>query len=45
LKYRPGFPRRFDSIEAARAHCRDFFGWYNDVHRSLGFAGVLRDVA
>ena len=23
LKYRPGFPRRFDSIEAARAHCQD----------------------
>jgi putative transposase len=36
LKYRPGFPRRFDSIEAARAHCRDFFGWYNDVHRHGG---------
>ena len=25
LKYRPGFPARFGSIEAARAHCRDFF--------------------
>ena len=45
LKYRPGFPGRFDSIEAARAHCQDFFGWYNDEHRSPGFAGVLRDVA
>lgn len=28
FKYRPDFPRRFDSIEAARAHCRDFFPWY-----------------
>ena len=25
LKYRPGFPARFASIEAARAHCQDFF--------------------
>jgi putative transposase len=38
LKYRPDFPRRFDSIEAARAHCQDFFPWYNHEHRhgSLG---------
>jgi hypothetical protein len=25
LKYRPGFPSRFDSIEHARAFCRQFF--------------------
>jgi putative transposase len=25
LKYRPGFPPRFASIEAARAHCQEFF--------------------
>jgi putative transposase len=36
LKYRPGFPRHFDSIEAARAHCQDFFSWYNNVHRHGG---------
>ena len=24
LKYRPGFPARFASIEAARAHCQAF---------------------
>jgi putative transposase len=36
LKYRPGFPRRFTSIEAARAHCQDFFGWYNNQHRHGG---------
>jgi putative transposase len=36
LKYRPGFPRRFDSIEAARAHCQEFFGWYNNQHRHGG---------
>ena len=36
LKYRPGFPRRFASIEAARAHCQDFFSWYNNQHRHGG---------
>jgi putative transposase len=38
LKYRPDFPDRFPSIEAARLHCQDFFAWYNDEHRhtSLG---------
>ena len=29
LKYRPAFPARFDSIEHARAFCREFFDWYN----------------
>jgi len=33
LKYRPGFPARFDSIEHARAFCRQFFAWYNGAHR------------
>ena len=36
LKYRPDFPGRFDSIEAARAHCQRFFTWYNDEHRHGG---------
>lgn len=36
LKYRPDFPDRFDSIEDARRHCQDFFGWYNDEHRHTG---------
>lgn len=36
LKYRPDFPGRFDSIEAARRHCQLFFGWYNDEHRHTG---------
>lgn len=29
LKYRPDFPKRFGSIEDARAHCQQFFHWYN----------------
>jgi putative transposase len=36
LKYRPAFPARFDSLEAARAHCREFFAWYNNEHRHGG---------
>jgi putative transposase len=36
LKYRPGFPARFDNIEHARAHCRPFFDWYNREHRHSG---------
>ena len=36
LKYRPGFPARFASIQAARAHCQDFFPWYNNEHHHGG---------
>jgi len=38
LKYRPGFPARFGSIEDARAFCVDFFAWYNQQHRHGGIA-------
>lgn len=38
LKYRPGFPDRFGSIEDARRFCRDFFFWYNKEHRHSGIA-------
>ena len=39
MKYRPDFPDRFGSLEHARAHCLDFFAWYNFAHRhsALGF--------
>ena len=36
LKYRPDFPERFGSLEDARAHCVDFFRWYNTEHRHSG---------
>jgi putative transposase len=36
LKYRPDFPARFGSQEHARAHCRDFFPWYNNEHHHAG---------
>ncbi|MBI3629711.1 MAG: IS3 family transposase [Candidatus Rokubacteria bacterium] len=38
LKYRPGFPERFGSLEDARAFCRRFFAWYNTCHRHSGIA-------
>jgi len=38
LKYRPGFPDRFGSLQDARAFCQQFFGWYNQVHRHAGIA-------
>jgi putative transposase len=41
LKYRPGFPDRFEDIFSARAFCRDFFTWYNTCHRHSGI-GYLR---
>jgi putative transposase len=44
LKYRPGFPRRLDSIERARAFCRQFFSWYNDAHRHSGI-GLMTPMA
>jgi putative transposase len=44
LKYRPGFPARFDSIEHARAFCRVFFDWYNHQHRHSGI-GLMTPAA
>jgi len=38
LKYRPGFPARFGSIEDARSFCQGFFPWYNTEHRHSGIA-------
>ena len=38
LKYRPEFPKRFGSIQDARAFCKEFFEWYNwqHYHSSIG---------
>lgn len=38
LKYQPLFPRRFGSIQDARAFCKEFFHWYNDEHYHSGIA-------
>jgi putative transposase len=40
LKYRPGFPDRFGSIQDSRSFCQDFFPWYNCEHRHSGI-GLL----
>jgi len=44
LKYRPGFPARFDSIEHARAVCRELFDYYNHQHRHSGI-GLMTPAA
>ena len=36
LKYRPGFPDRFGSLEHGRSFCGDFFPWYNTEHHHVG---------
>ena len=38
MKYRPTYPRHFDSLEHARSWCREFFLWYNDHHRHEALA-------
>lgn len=38
LKYSPGFPERFGSIQDAREFCRHFFTWYNSIHKHSGIA-------
>jgi putative transposase len=40
LKYRPMFPKRFGSIQDARAHCHEFVTWYNTEHHHSGL-GLL----
>jgi putative transposase len=36
LKYHPGFPDRFKSLEEAKNFCREFFVWYNNEHHHSG---------
>ena len=38
MKYRPGFPARFGSLQDARSCCQQFFTWYNRQHRHAGIA-------
>jgi putative transposase len=44
MKYRPGFPERFGSIEIARDFCRPFFDWYSHTHRHSGI-GLMTPAA
>jgi len=36
LKYHPGYPDRFGSIQDARTWARPFFDWYNEQHYHTG---------
>jgi putative transposase len=36
MKYRPGYPDRFGSIQDARHFCQEFFAWYNHQHHHSG---------
>jgi putative transposase len=50
MKYRPGYPDRFGSLEQGRDWARDFFDWYNHEHHHTGLglmtsAMVRRDLA
>ncbi len=38
MKYRPDYPERFASIDAARTWARRFFGWYNTEHYHSGLS-------
>lgn len=40
LKYQPDFPKRFGSLQDARAFMVRFFNWYNHVHRHSGIGLV-----
>jgi putative transposase len=36
MKYRPDYPERFESIQAARTWAEEFFTWYNEEHYHTG---------
>jgi hypothetical protein len=43
LKYQPEFPKRFETIDEARAFCRRFFTWYNEDHHHAGIGLMTPD--
>lgn len=38
MKYRPGYPRVFDTIGTARDYLTDYVAWYNHEHKHSGIA-------
>ena len=38
MKYRPGYPRVFDTLETARSYLADYVAWYNTEHKHTGIA-------
>jgi hypothetical protein len=41
MKYRPGYPGMFETIEAARAHMASYVLWHNSQHKHSGIALFL----
>lgn len=38
MKYRPSYPRVFESLDAAREHLATYVPWYNNEHKHSGIA-------
>lgn len=38
MKYRPGYPKVFEDLEAARSYLATYVSWYNDEHKHSGIA-------
>lgn len=38
MKYRPGYPKVFTDIDAARAYLAEYVPWYNNEHKHSGIA-------
>ena len=38
MKYRPGYPRVFTTLEAARTYLAGYVDWYNNQHKHSGIA-------
>lgn len=38
MKYRPGYPRVFETLHAARDYLADYVPWYNHEHKHSGIA-------
>lgn len=38
MKYRPGYPKVFTDLDAARAYIQDYVTWYNTEHRHSAIA-------
>ena len=43
LKYQPEFPKRFQTIDEARAFCRRLAAWYNKDHHHAGIGLMTPD--
>lgn len=42
MKYRPDFPKSFDTVEQGKEFCQHLFAWYNMDHPHSGTRPVVR---